>query len=134
MVHLQEELVVNVEQRIKDVLVPIRKFDSPAYHKSRQSNIEDISVTWTTGGTLKNGVWNKDATINAQPEPEFLQLDEVLNALWPKIGYLQYKVLVQTLVTRGTREEYEYYGNFTIYASKSVNIRDLAAYLAKHIS
>ena len=130
MEHLQEELVISVEQRIKDVLVPIRKFDSPAYHKSRQSNIEDISVTWTTGGTLKNGVWNKDATINAQPEPDFIKLDEILEHLWPNISLLAYKKLVRTLV-RYTANVYNGY-NYTGETEKKVSIRQLAEYLVEN--
>lgn len=130
MVHLQEELVVNVEQRIKDVLVPIRKFDSPAYHKSRQSNIEDISVTWTIGGTLKNGVWNKDTTVNAQPEPDFIKLDEILEHLWPNISLLAYKKLVRTLV-RYTANVYNGY-NYTGESEKKVSIRQLAEYLVEN--
>jgi len=130
MVYLQEELVVNVEQRIKDVLVPIRKFDSPSYHKSRQDNIEDISVNWTTGGTLKNGVWNKDFTINARSEPEFIELDEILERLWPTISLLAYKKLVRKLVTY-TANVYDGY-NYTGESEKKVNIRQLAEYLVEN--
>jgi len=124
--------VDEIEQRIKDIVFG-KGWGTDKFYQQRKTTTESFHVEWIAGGQGGGSCWDNDDSnlhpIDSEPEPEFLQLDEVLNALWPKIGYLQYKVLVQTLVTRGTREEYEYYGNFTIYASKSVNIRDLAAYL-----
>lgn len=124
--------VDEIEQRIKDIVFG-KGWQSLTFYGRRKDVTESFYVEWIAGGQGGGSCWDNDNSnlhpIDSEPEPEFVQLDEVLNALWPKIGYLQYKVLVQTLVTRGTREENEYYGNYTSYASKSVNIRDLAAYL-----
>lgn len=129
--------VDEIEQQIKDIIFG-KGWESTKFWQQRKNDTESFKVEWIAGGQGGGSCWDKDNSnlhpIDSEPEPEFVQLDEVLNALWPKIGYLQYKVLVQTLVTRGTREQNEYYGNYTSYASKSVNISDLAEYLAKHIS
>ena len=129
--------VDEIEQQIKDIVFG-KGWETDKFWQQRKNDTESFKVEWIAGGQRGGSCWDSDHSklypIASEPEPEFVQLDEVLNALWPKIGYLQYKVLVQTLVTRGTREQNEYYGNYTSYASKSVNIRDLAEYLAEHIS
>ena len=128
--HLQEELVVNVEQRIKDILVPASKTLNSDHRKQLQNEFESLSVSWFTGGKLKNGVWNKDTTVNAQPEPDFIKLDEILEHLWPNISLLAYKKLVRTLV-RYTANVYNGY-NYTGETEKKVSIRQLAEYLVEN--
>lgn len=129
--------VDEIEQKIRDIVFG-KGWESDKFYQQRKNGTESFHVEWIVGGQGGGSCWDNDDSnlhpIDSEPEPEFVQLDEVLNELWPKIGYLQYKVLVQTLVTRGTRVENNYYGNYTNFASKSIDISDLAEYLAKHIS
>mgnify|MGYP000438009136 FL=1 len=113
--------VDEIEQKIKDIVFG-KGWESDRFYQQRKNTTESIKVEWVEGGQGGGSCWDNDDSnfhpIDSEPEPEFAQLDEVLNELWPKIGYLQYKVLVQTLVTRGSRAENNYYGNYTNFADR----------------
>lgn len=93
---------------------------------------KEISKQWTTGGLTGGNCWDGDAStpISAEPEPEFVELDEVLEKVCPTISFLQYKKLCQSLIqTDDTLVSYEYYGNYTTDTKKSIEIDKLVDYL-----
>lgn len=88
----------------------------------------ELTVTWMTGGAWGGNCWGESDPSSycpePEPEPELVDLDAILERVAPTIGFLQYKQLMQK-VTYDTRTEYEYYGNHTSYASKTISIEDV---------
>ena len=85
-----------------------------------------FTVEWTTGGKT-GGHWDgSDATdpVEADDEPDFDVLDDILLDIMPNITLLQYRKLVKVpgLITRRTWEDREYYGNYYCKASKSLDL------------
>lgn len=88
-----------------------------------------LEVTWTTGGMSGGSCYGNDNdkyhAVEGEPEPEFEELDKVLEEVAAGITYLQYKRLVREAVTVGSYTEREFYGNSTTYAYKRVELRKL---------
>lgn len=80
-----------------------------------------------TGGNC----WGDEANrpVDPDPEPDFEDLDKVLEAICPEITFLQYKNLVKHCVTLVNETENGYYGNYYYRSAKRVNLDDLATYL-----
>lgn len=96
-------------------------------------DIDEYRVDWVTGGLTGGNCWgdNADSPISADPEPEMHGIDDILSEVCPNISFLTYKKLMQEIVKTGEDTSYEYYGNYTHYAYKTVNIRDLYDELVK---
>lgn len=94
---------------------------------------DKLEIEWTIGGQTGGSCWDTNESVyqpvSAEPEPEFEELDKVLEAFWPNITYLQYKALVNNLVSRRESHESAYYGNWYEKAYKTVDLVDLEAYL-----
>jgi hypothetical protein len=88
---------------------------------------DTLSVKWVTGGITGGNCWGDSAeyAVTAEPEPEFRDLDVILEAVVPNISFVAYKKLVNELVETDSDTEYEWYGNYTHYAQKKVNLLDL---------
>lgn len=111
-----------------------------AFEKAIIENIVDgkyyveqghLSTTWTTGGITGGNCWGGSANLPVQAgrEPEFTDLDMMLESLCPNISFLHYRRLVQEVVNYTNRSEREYYGNYYEYAIKSVDLKQLEEYL-----
>jgi len=90
-----------------------------------------ISVKWATGGVEGGSCWdssNPREYVNSDPEPAFTELHTVLEKVCPAITYLQYCDMT-SLIERDTHTVYEYYGNCTHYATKSIRIGKLYQWL-----
>lgn len=87
--------------------------------KIKDISLEDqIIVKWTTGGVSGGNCWSGSDNLYStagEPEPEFRDLDVILEKVCPKITYLEYKKLVYDLATFTSWNENEYYGNSTSY-------------------
>ena len=86
---------------------------------------------WVTGGITGGDCWGGEANrpIGSVPEPEFTQLDNLLEVVWPDITHLKYKKLVSELVTEHEHGSNEYYGNNTRYSEKRIDLGDLYEWL-----
>ncbi len=90
---------------------------------------------WIIGGRRGGSCWDSEDnprrfhSKDADPEPDFVQLDKLLELVWPAITHLQYKNLVRELVKEGERHEDEYYGNHTNYREKRVDLAALYSYM-----
>lgn len=74
-----------------------------------------ISSKWCLGGVTGN--YNGDSyPVSADPQPDFEELDELLEMICPNITYLQYKKLSKNCIKIEEEEEYEYYGSHYTYA------------------
>jgi len=116
----------------------------PSQRKNKSRGIEGrsgyygpklkLKEEWMTGGAWGGNCWNDSDPSSYGPdpekEPEFEQLDEILERVAPTIGFLQYKQLMQK-VKYDTRTEREYYGNHTSYASKEISIDDIWDFLVE---
>jgi len=93
-----------------------------------------LKVEWMTGGAWGGNCWDDSESSSYAPdpekEPEFEQLDEILERVASTIGFLQYKTLMQK-VQYDTSTAYEYYGNHTSYASKEISIDDIWDFLVE---
>jgi len=89
-----------------------------------------IGIQWTTGGTGGGSCWDTGDedhhySISGEQEPEFEDLDKILEHFYPGITHLQYKRLCREVVESGDHYQNEYYGNSTNYAHKIVRLQKL---------
>lgn len=87
-----------------------------------------LEVSWTTGGACGGNCWNDNPPeshmLSAEPEPEMENLDKILQEVAPNLTYLQYR-MISGLLKRDEHTEWEYYGNYTNSAEKSLDAREL---------
>lgn len=91
-------------------------------------NSNDISICWTIGGRSGGSCWNvgkKNAhtSIETEEEPEFLELENVLNN-FPDLKYSTYKK-IKDLIKVKDFEDSGYYGNYTERRKKYIVLSDL---------
>lgn len=97
---------------------------------------EQIQSQWRTGGQGGGSCWETSETIrhypiDGDPEPEFEDLEKILDNFCPNMGRPDYKQLCSKLIERSTECEGEYYGNYTNYGIKTVKCRELFEYLVQ---
>jgi hypothetical protein len=93
-----------------------------------------IYVEWIIGGREGGSCWGtRHSAINVEPEPELIQLDQILERVCPNISFLQYKRLCQELIKIEKYTDNGYYGNYTDYCRKYVNLPELWRYLCEVI-
>ncbi len=91
-----------------------------------------IQCRWVIGGRDGGNCWNDHSySLGAKPEPNFDALDTLLVKLCPDLLFIDYKELYGKLVQVDENEEHEYYGNHTIYKTKTVRCRELFDYLVE---
>ena len=97
--------------------------------------VDGIEIEWVVGGQSGGSCWDTDRHVyfpkDADPEPEFKQLDSILAKVCPNITYLEYKRLAATVVQTYDYCYNDYYGNYTEYRKKYVVLEDLYNYLLK---
>lgn len=89
----------------------------------------DIYIKWCSGGISGGSCWNTgNATyysMDGEIEPEFTDLDTILTEIKPDITFLQYKKLINGLITSDSYSVNEYYGNSSTYTYKKFNLKNL---------
>lgn len=87
---------------------------------------ERLAVSWTIGGQYGRSCWGGelDRTQSAEPEPEDSALVEILEAVAPNLTFVQGRRLLATdsLYERSTDRSLDYYGNYTDYARKTLDL------------
>jgi hypothetical protein len=107
--------------------------ERPKYKKEKLTNPPTLDHflyhEWRTGGQSGGSCWDTDDSthygISGDPEPDFVDLDKILENLCPTITFLQYKRLIADIIRCDERVENEYYGNYTNYGIKMVRLGDL---------
>lgn len=93
----------------------------------------NFSVEWTTGGMSGGNCWGDSAnySVEADPEPDFDVLDEILMEICPSITLKEFRMIMKDpdLVEFKTWDDYEYYGNYYSKASKQANLEVLWKYV-----
>jgi hypothetical protein len=89
---------------------------------------------WRVGGRSGGSCYDTGEPvyhgIDGDPEPEFTEIDTVIEAFCPEISFLNYKKLMKAIkMEEGTYTESEYYGNYTNHAFKVVKLSDFYAAL-----
>lgn len=102
------------------------------YRYSGSGRVPDSLIKeWLIGGQTGGSCWaetNEHYSLKAEPEPEFEELDKVLEALCPNISFLQYKNL-NKIITISERNQNDYYGNYSSYAIKEIKLFNLYEFL-----
>lgn len=108
----------------------------PEYFRKPRKNAKDpkpeptleqlyLYTEWTSGGQTGGSCWDEGDShyypIDSDPEPD-TDLDFVLEKICPQITFLQYKALVHGLEERDSYSVNEYYGNYTTYGIKTINL------------
>lgn len=85
-----------------------------------------LILSWTTGGTSGGSCWGDDPRpfTSDEPEPNWDDLDRILEHFCPNITYIRYKGVMRVAKT-GTWTRNEYYGNSTNYAIRAMPIKAL---------
>lgn len=98
-----------------------------SFIKQVESSYEsrDRVIRWTTGGMSGGSCWGDEPSpIEAEPEPDIEFLDKLLEEFCPEITFIQYRKMMRldglVVVTEGS--DYEYYGNYSRYSEKTVNL------------
>mgnify|MGYP003681964579 CR=1 FL=1 len=99
---------------------------------STKATVNQLEITWMTGGAWGGNCWDDSDPgsycPDPEPEPEFTDLDQILEKIAPNLTFLQYKRLMSK-VQYDTSTNHEYYGNHTTYASRSIQIDDIWDFL-----
>lgn len=126
----QDEFV----KRVAEIITSLYRKQGEKYntyriclHGEKATEDDYLYEEWVTGGQGGGSCWGDDMffPLEADAEPEFSDLDRVLEYVCPKITFLQYKSVVAGVIMKGRREAREYYGNYTTYGMKVVRLGDL---------
>lgn len=89
-----------------------------------------IQCKWVVGGQDGGNCWNnRSYRLDAEDEPYFDALNTLLTKLCPRLFFIDYTELCDKLIEKDKVEEHEYYGNHTIYQTKTVKCKELFDYL-----
>ena len=101
--------------------------------KSYHGPTVKITKKWITGGDWGGNCWGEPTNYrpDPDPEPEFTDLDKILETVAPTITFLQYKKLMEKVKYDNIRE-YEYYGNYTDWGVKEILVEDIWKFLKEH--
>lgn len=93
-----------------------------------------ITTEWRLGGA-EGGSYRGDENVpfGADPEPAQEVLDETLVAVVPHLTFVQYRELVKAVVTYDEYTEHGYYGDYTRYGRKSVDLTSLHKWLVRNV-
>ena len=103
--------------------------------KAVYTNKEALEVRWCSGGMTGGNCWDEGDDVSyypvaADPEEKFYELDEIFERVCPNITYLQFRKL-EALIIQDSETEYEYYGNYYVYAIKRLKVNDLWDFLVE---
>lgn len=83
--------------------------------------------SWLVGGIGGGSCWSEGGhyALTAEEEPEDEALDAILSMFCPTLTFLQYRCLtkIENLYLRENKTYYEYYGNYTEYTTRELNLR-----------
>lgn len=79
------------------------------------------SGSWCLGGTWCS--YSDHGNVSADPQPEFINFDSLLEQINPNISYLKYKKLYNECIEIETFSDSDYYGGRTENANYSCDIK-----------
>lgn len=96
-----------------------------------------IDIRWRVGGQTGGSCYGgANRGITADAEPEFESLTQILTHFSPNLSFIKFNELQKKIVKfeDGLPGDKEYYGNYSIYAEKSVVLKDLHTFLADNMA
>lgn len=94
----------------------------------RSSNKKDrIGVSWSLGGTSCG--YDHKTEVSGEIEPEFTEIDSILEYYCPSISYLKYRSLSNKLLHKEEESSGDYYGGSETYGSKYIYLEELYEWL-----
>lgn len=92
-----------------------------------------ISIKWVIGGMTGGNCWgdHADQAVNAEDEPDFEALNQILEHVCPNISYLMYRKL-EKLIETDHETDHEYYGNYRDYAIRKISLEKLHGFLTEN--
>ena len=92
-----------------------------------------IKIEWVIGGKTGGSCYGSEhmEPREPEPEPEFEDLDKILEVMHPELTFLQYKRLSREVIQSDTYNDGDYYGNDRIMARKQINLSKLYDYLVE---
>lgn len=85
-----------------------------------------LILTWSTGGISGGSCWGGEnhAYSSGEPEPQWDDLDRILEHFCPNISFIRYKGIMRLTKTDSYSID-EYYGNSRDYAMRVLKLTDL---------
>lgn len=87
-----------------------------------------IYVKWLSGGQTGGSCWDEDEPkfykVNGEEEPRFDSLSTLIDELTPDLSYKDFS-RIEEKMQKGNYQEYEYYGNYSIYSYKKLRLMDI---------
>lgn len=110
-----------------NVLGGMAKTDRRDYRGALKPSQPALVLEYETGGASGGNCYGDDArTYVVSTVPNFDELDEALLKVCPNASFLQVKRLYATVIEDGTSwTSNDYYGNYTDYSTKIVEVRKL---------
>ena len=90
----------------------------------------DFEVSWCTGGEEGGSCWDEyepqHCPRETEQEPEDTYLDIILEDAFPELSFLQYRRLLKAeIYDRRTHHSNDYYGNWSLYSYRKLNLKNL---------
>lgn len=93
------------------------------------SEKDRLGVSWSMGGTSGNCWDDHISKVSGDVEPDFKEIDIILNYYCPHISYMQYKMMHNKLLHKDQGGEGDYYGGHITYGYKYVYLEELFDWL-----
>lgn len=103
---------------------------TPWYDYRSGYNTKDrIGVSWSMGGISGNCWDDHKSEISGEIEPEFTEIDSILEHYCPNISFIQYKSMSNKLLHRESDSQGDYYGGSETYGYKYIYLEELFEWL-----
>ena len=123
---MYETFIKKVEEALGG---PPSLFDTNGGYQWGNKGEPGVWIKWSTGGQGGASCWDEGPAqyyaTEGSPQPEFEELDKILEVVCPNIGFLQYKRICREVVKDQRYSDSDYYGNYDNYAIKYVMMKDL---------
>ena len=92
-----------------------------------------FTLRWTSGGMTGGSCWgtSPEYPVESEEEPEWKDLDQVLEHFCPGITFLQYKRLLALAEMREDSDGGDYYGNYYTYKVRVLRLDAVYEFLSE---
>lgn len=122
------------EEFQKQVKTSIRRDPWKNRYKNNPATIElkwDVA-TGSLGYEYEDNYYSYGNISTGELEPEFKEFDKILETLFcNEILYTEYKELCEEVMKITTEEESGYYGDFTVYVKKTVDLDKMFDFIVR---
>lgn len=108
---------------------------NPTNERNSKNDSPSLTIEWLIGGQSGGSCWDEGPhqhyPISADEEPEFKELDTILEEYFPNLSYLKYKGLTKLIKSHEYKQN-EYYGNYREYRRNYILLEDLYNFLKEN--